>query len=226
MRADPPPPPRVEALLRAERALVPQGDDVRQRVLRRARAAIEHSVPRAAPRPWSRLRPLVAPVAALVGITVLVAGVQAWRREDAARSPTTLAPASSNAMPGTGDPIPSGDPPQTTPPAMDPAAQTPLPPAERPRTLHEQDALVELRLLQAARQALAQGEYSSALSALANHERHFPTGRLAEEREALKVTALLGLDRREDARRVASDFRRRFPRSVLLSHMDGVLGGP
>jgi hypothetical protein len=62
--------------------------------------------------------------------------------------------------------------------------------------------------------------------ALANHERHFPAGRLAEEREALKVTALLGLNRRDDARRVASQFRRRFPHSVLLPHMDDVLGGP
>jgi hypothetical protein len=50
----------------------------------------------------------------------------------------------------------------------------------------------------------------------AQHARRFKTGRLVEEREALRVKALAGLGRTEEARRAAAAFRARFPRSVLL----------
>jgi hypothetical protein len=39
---------------------------------------------------------------------------------------------------------------------------------------------------------------------------------LVEEREALRVKALSGLGRTEEARRAADSFEARFPRSVLL----------
>jgi hypothetical protein len=74
---------------------------------------------------------------------------------------------------------------------------------------------VELRLLRKARVAVARGDFATALSPLAEHARRFKNGRLAEEREALRVKALAGLGRTEEARRAAAAFRARFPRSVL-----------
>ena len=56
----------------------------------------------------------------------------------------------------------------------------------------------------------------AALPPIAEHARRFKNGRLAEEREALRVKALVGLGRMEDARRAAAGFKARFPYSVLL----------
>jgi hypothetical protein len=52
---------------------------------------------------------------------------------------------------------------------------------------------------------------------LAEHGRRFPNGRLAEEREALRVRALNSSGQSESARRAARAFAARFPHSVLLS---------
>ena len=67
-----------------------------------------------------------------------------------------------------------------------------------------------------ARAAVARGDFAAALTPLAEHTRLFKNGRLVEEREALRVKALMGLGRSEEARRAAAAFRARFPRSVLL----------
>jgi hypothetical protein len=77
----------------------------------------------------------------------------------------------------------------------------------------------ELQLLSRARKALAAGKYSSTMSLIRAHEQRFPAGQLSEEREALRVKALRGMGRERDARRAASDFKQRFPRSVLSPQM-------
>jgi hypothetical protein len=74
----------------------------------------------------------------------------------------------------------------------------------------------ELRLLRQARVAVARHDFAAALSPIAEHARRFKDGRLAEEREALRVRALSGLGRSADARHAADAFEARFPRSVLL----------
>jgi hypothetical protein len=66
-----------------------------------------------------------------------------------------------------------------------------------------------------ARAAVARGDYAAALTPIAEHARRFRDGRLAEEREALRVKTLVGLGRTEEAQRAASAFQARFPRSVL-----------
>ncbi len=77
----------------------------------------------------------------------------------------------------------------------------------------------ELRLLRRARRAIAAGEYQSAMTWLSTHRQRFPKGQLAEEREALRVEALRGLGRAQEARRAAGEFRERFPKSVLSPQM-------
>jgi predicted ATPase len=74
----------------------------------------------------------------------------------------------------------------------------------------------ELRLLRRARAAVAREEFGAALQPIAEHTHRFRDGRLAEEREALRVKSLAGLGRREEARRAAASFEARFPHSVLL----------
>jgi hypothetical protein len=93
------------------------------------------------------------------------------------------------------------------PPAPEPAPAKPSP-ADLARA--------ELHLLRQARAAVAREDYASALAPIADHARRFKDGRLAEEREALRVKALAGLGRTDEARRAAAAFKARFPRSVLL----------
>jgi hypothetical protein len=74
----------------------------------------------------------------------------------------------------------------------------------------------ELRLLRKARAAVARQDFTAAMLHTAEHSRRFKDGRLAEEREALRVRALSGLGRTQAARQAADAFEARFRRSVLL----------
>jgi hypothetical protein len=93
---------------------------------------------------------------------------------------------------------------------------TASPPARTPVVANAAPARQELRILQQARAEVAGGNFAAALQLLAEQARRSKTGQLAEEREALRVRALAGLGRHDDARRVAADFEARFPRSPLL----------
>jgi len=92
----------------------------------------------------------------------------------------------------------------------------PAPDTGKPVLSKADAARAELRLLRQARAAVARAAYAAALQPIAEHTRRFKDGRLAEEREALRVKALAGLGRTDEARRAAKAFRARFPRSVLL----------
>jgi hypothetical protein len=84
-----------------------------------------------------------------------------------------------------------------------------------------------LRLLRQARAAVAKQEFATALSRIAEHTHRFKDSRMAEEREALRVRALSGLGRSEEARHASEAFQVRFPRSVLLPAVRQMTGsGP
>jgi hypothetical protein len=80
---------------------------------------------------------------------------------------------------------------------------------------HVTDLEVERSLLDTARSALAAGRADDVFLAAAEHQRRFPDGILAEEREALVVNALVATVRYEEARERAERFVRRFPNSML-----------
>ena len=80
----------------------------------------------------------------------------------------------------------------------------------------DEDLAAESRLVDTARSALAHGDYAAALVAVTNHERRFPHGRLAEEREALQIQALAGAHQDSEARTRAEAFRARYPDSFFL----------
>jgi hypothetical protein len=75
----------------------------------------------------------------------------------------------------------------------------------------------ELQLLRSVRRDVMGGDFAGALAAIAEHVHRFRHGSLVEEREALRVKALAGLGRHEDAQRAAVEFHARFPHSVLLA---------
>ncbi len=85
---------------------------------------------------------------------------------------------------------------------------------------------MELQVLQPAQQAVARQDFRGALAPIAEHDHLFPSGQLAEEREALRVRALFGLGRTLEAQRAGIAFRERFPRSALLGRIDEMLGTP
>ena len=68
--------------------------------------------------------------------------------------------------------------------------------------------------------ALSRHQGTMALDALAEHEATFPRGRLVEEREALRVRALVDAGRTAEAETKARAFRARWPNSVFLSAVD------
>lgn len=104
----------------------------------------------------------------------------------------------------------------------EPAPQAPVAPqgsvgADGARSLSLKQYASELSLLEPARTSISRGDYAAALSALSQHRREFPNGQLSQEREALRVRALWGLGQKPAALAAASAFRKRYPRSALLS---------
>jgi hypothetical protein len=81
-------------------------------------------------------------------------------------------------------------------------------------------------LLDAARQGLLRGEPQTSWEAIEEHERKFPDGALAEERDALAVRTLVALGRNPEARRRAEALRSRFPHSVFLPAVETALAAP
>jgi hypothetical protein len=207
--------PEVRALLDAERDIPVQPDTVRARAIARARAAIEAG-PAAPPVPArsSRVALTMRWAAAIAlgclasaAVAAMTYGVSAHFARQNATLTTPPAPAIAT-------------------PKAPAAAATPSPidetPPSRPRVippprLSPADAIrAELILLRPARAAVARENFAAALPPIAEHARRFKGGRLAEEREALRVKALVGLGRADEARRAAAAFRAHFPHSVLL----------
>jgi hypothetical protein len=81
----------------------------------------------------------------------------------------------------------------------------------------------ELGMLERAQRFEAQGDFLAALNLANEHERLFPTGRLCEEREVLRLRALIGLKRAHEAQRAVRRFRHDYPNSVLLPTLDEML---
>jgi len=213
MRHERPLPPEVDALLDHEREIQPLPATVRARALARARAAlVAGSATRlATPTPVPRTR--WAAVAVLICIGGATVGAAAYQlRAHLAPAPEIrpiAAPVKTVVTP----------PPAATPAATVeemPESATPARAAGKPILSKADAARAELKLLRQARAAVAREAYAAALTPIAEHAHKFKDGRLAEEREALRVKALAGLGRTDEARRAATAFRARFPRSVLL----------
>jgi hypothetical protein len=87
----------------------------------------------------------------------------------------------------------------------------------------DRDLAAERALIEQARTALARGRGDVALAALDRHARAYPRGALEEERESLRVEALAGDGRSDQARAAGARFHRRFPRSIFAPVVDEAL---
>jgi hypothetical protein len=76
--------------------------------------------------------------------------------------------------------------------------------------------MMERSILEQARAALARGNSAAALDAIERHQRDFPDGDFAEEREALAVQALVAARDYDAARQRGEKFKTRFHNSILL----------
>lgn len=214
----------VRALLESERSLPAVAGDLRSRAVRRARRAIVdgRAVALASVRPV-RLR------WALVAASVLVVGALATAamelRPRRARSATAgVAPRPAAVAASSRIAAPEPDLTAFEPPFEPPPGSRAARPPRRAPTRAEEYAR-ELRFLRPAREALARDDFGSALAATAAHERRFPHGQLVEEREALRIVALSGARRGDEARRAAAAFRARFPGSLLQKRVDDAVRG-
>ncbi|WP_433935512.1 hypothetical protein AB3662_12345 [Sorangium cellulosum] len=124
----------------------------------------------------------------------------------------------SAAAPAKAEPAPEPGPP---PEAPRPAASVPrreLPKNTRPAApapaeaaaIDSDELLRESNLIDRARAAAAQ-DPDAALAAVSEHQREFPGGRLAEEREYVAIRALMRLGRVDEARARAASFLARYP---------------
>jgi len=197
----------VRSLLDRERQIAALPAAARARAVSRARAALAAGV---ATRPLPSRAPSAARWAAAAGlacVATVATGAAAYTigvRTRLAASPVEATPSADPAAPHRR----AGD-----EPVLDLAAPVldALPSRSREGTVR-----AELRLLQQARAAVLRGAFQLAIQLLTEHAHRFKTGRLVEEREALRVKSLAGLGRGGAARRAAADFEASFPRSPLL----------
>lgn len=117
--------------------------------------------------------------------------------------------------------LPAAAPAQPLASAAAPSSAT-LAPA--PAAVSPLEALAAERgILDRAKRALARGAPDDALEAIAEHARRFPRGALSEEREALRVQALVRAGRYAEARARADEFRRRAPQSLFMPAVDSAM---
>lgn len=85
------------------------------------------------------------------------------------------------------------------------------------------DLMEEQDMIDVARAGLARGMPTSTLDAVERHQTKFPRGQFSEERDGLRILALLRLGRTEEARVRATHFRRAYPKSSLLPRIESAL---
>lgn len=211
--------PEVRALLDSERVIPPVPAPVRARALSRARSALlAGGMMSAAELPMAPKIRWGAPVAAACVGSVMLAAV-AYQMGAQRHSIPTDPHATPIAQVVATSPAPS----VPSPPRAAAAPALVSAPASHASRPSQADAgSNELRLLRLARTAISRQDFAAALVPIGEHAHRFRDGRLAEEREALRVRALVGLGRSEEARRAADLFKARFPRSVLLPAVHGM----
>jgi hypothetical protein len=193
---------------------------VHARFLARARATLA-AVAALPPEPITveRRRGFVVVLAAALVLLIAAAGAVAALRSQAPRDLSLVRPSSPRVAPTLRVPAPDPPPKLVTVAPQSILTSRPQRPG-RAATAHESYA-AELYLLQRAQVAYTGRDFADALALVAEHSRRFPNGRLAEEREVLRVRSLARAGRADEARSAAAAFADRFPRSVMLPRLAG-----
>ena len=226
--------PVVEALLVHERTILPQVTIVRARALARARATIRTTdYVRAIPARFPiRTHRLAFAVAAGVVLAASAAAAFQWLLGTTSMQSADPLPLPALHRAQATQPIVAASPAARTPSAS--AADTPGTAQSQPSEVRQalnssgatDDVLEELRLLERAQKLIMRDDFTTVLTITAEHERRYPDGRFCEEREALRLRALIGLGRGREARRAVARFRTEYPRSVLIPKLDDLLTSP
>lgn len=222
--------PRARELLARERN-VPEDEALKARALARARLALdagrESNIGLRIQGQWppaARSRQLwrtLLVIAAAIGAAGLAAAqLDAWVTRDARTdpAPATIPPAPLKTSAVRAAPPSARLAASPSVPESSSASHAAAPPADGTRSAARQFTS-EVQLLEPARTSIAHRDYAAALVLLAKHQREFPNGELAQEREALRVRALWGEGQQSAAKAAAKAFGKRYPRSALLSWM-------
>jgi hypothetical protein len=73
---------------------------------------------------------------------------------------------------------------------------------------------------------MVRGDSDGALAAVEEHFARFRDGELGEEREALRIEALVAADRDPEARAALGAFRRAYPKSLIEPALEAALSRP
>jgi hypothetical protein len=219
--------PDPAALIRAGRAAFRPESSDRARVLQSLTRALGDGPFLDGPRPadlTGSVAPPPLPVRAWVlgglgalaiGGTVIVAA-HSWTRTPL-QSAVPVAPVVLTDAPSPAIPSPSADDRTPEPQRADGPSSAARPTARSSGTPPASDSLQEeVRILSRAEQQLNSGHAEEALRTLAEHERRFPDGALAEERMAARVQSFCALGRLPAARTDLAKFARAYPRSPYL----------
>lgn len=226
-RRDPATERQLHAIIEQGRRIRRMPDIVRARLLSRARAVIgsarlvsDAPPPSVIPAPWRRARSMAAAAAVLLA----AAGATAALRVRALRV-RDLPPTAYQPPAGRLASAPALTRPPAPPALPDPVrlSRASLPRGARALSPKESYA-AEVGLLQGAQSDYARRDFRGALVLVAEHAHRFPKGRLAEEREALRIRSLAGAGRPDEARRALESFARHFPRSALLPRLQAAAG--
>lgn len=229
---------RIHTLLHAEREAPGMPDEVAERLARRFNIPIVPTSPPSAPT-TTNLAPTSTDFAsttlairAALGAAIFAIGTGAgiyidrtWLIEPAPVqrevsqqpiAPTTLVAEST----------PTEAPNEVVPSAIEVPAETVTAPVEvtsssAPTELHDEDRTDTERLwIERAESAFGRGETRAALAAIQAHRRHFPRGRMNEERDALEVRVLFLASNHDEAVTRADHFRATYPRSIFLPQIE------
>ena len=208
--------PDVETLLVYERDFAFQLDIVRARALARARYALRAGDVPSTGRSFVEHQhipmPLMVGIAVVTGLATAIEILLSTSLRQSATSVERLSDPVVDLASAANEPYP-------VQPLVEPLKAA----VAKHRTAGSEDGLEELRLLDRARQFDRHGDYSAALASTQEHQRRFSDGRLVEEREALRIRALIGLGRTREAGETAALFRRKFPHSVLRETIDRMM---
>jgi hypothetical protein len=218
--------PLVAHLLRSERARPGQPGSTKARVFARVQSTLAIAPPDASPAPlhaaagWGSVVPMTVLALLLAGAAGVVAASRAMPDGQASAATRGAAIAMDLLRAARTPSITSAPAPGAL--ALGETRRTHAG-ATSGAPSGESDLSAETLLLDRARRDLLHGDADAALIATAEHARRFPHGLLSEERDALRVEALVAATHYDDARAAAARFRVLHRGSVLMPTVDSAL---
>lgn len=175
--------------------------------------------------PSAGAAPLAGKILLGVALLAVGGGVGLWFGKQSQSEPPPPVPV--QVVAPTLPTLPTVTPPAPTPaepapivpaPAPKPSPKLAAPPAPAPAPPSEDEELAQLQ------EAMAAPTADASLALLQRHAQRFPNSTLTQEREVLTVKALMKLERVDEARTRAAQFKERWPTSPHLLRIEALVG--